>query len=184
MTFNHKFRESITGGSAANAPSSIMSSQHNGVPTANEGYNSLTGAMSGMSISGHTSLPSRMGSPINVPRRKEFNSSFRSKTHSGNSGHSSLVTYSQGASGSNACQLEAHFRFRHSGGVGFQKGQTNALSYFVLSLKATNVLKYATSMWSWSGHSFIYNAFLLYICIFVAGRVALTDHRIQSEIYL
>lgn len=112
----------ITGGSAANASSSIMSSQHNGISTANEGYNSLTGAMSGMSISGHTSLPSRMGSPINVPKRNEFNSSFRSKTHSGNSGHSSLVTYSQGASGSNTRQLEAQFRFRYSGGEGFKKG--------------------------------------------------------------
>lgn len=111
-------------GSAMNAPS-IMSSHHNGVATGNDGYNSLTGGMSALSLSGHTSLPSRMGSPINVPKRNELNSSFRSKTHSGHSGHSghsSLVTYSQGASGSNTRQLDAQFRFRYSGGEGWKEG--------------------------------------------------------------
>lgn len=107
-------------GSAINAPS-LMSSHHNGIQATNDAYNSLNGPMSALSVSGHTSLPSRMGSPINLPRRNELNSSFRSKTHSGHSGHSSLVTYSQGASGSNARQLEAQFRFRYSGGEGFQK---------------------------------------------------------------
>lgn len=103
-----------------NAPS-IMSSQHNGVAAGNEGgYNSLTGGMSALSLSGPTSLPSRMGSPINLPKRNELiSSSFRSKT---NSGHSSLVTYSQGASGSNSRQLDAQFRFRYSGGEGLEKG--------------------------------------------------------------
>lgn len=109
-------------GSTINAPS-IMSSQHNGVTSANDGYNSLTGGMSALSISGPTSLPSRidsrMGSPINLPKRNEYNASFRSKT---NSGHSSLVTYSQGASGSNSRQLDAQFRFRYSGGEGLEKG--------------------------------------------------------------
>lgn len=104
-------------GSAINAPS-LMSSHHNGVHTANETYNSLTGPMSALSVSGHTSLPSRVGSPINLPKRNELNSSFRSRTHSG---HSSLVTSSQAASGSNARQLEAQFRFRYSGGEGFRK---------------------------------------------------------------
>lgn len=108
----------INVGSAINAPS-LMSSHHNGVAAGNEGYNSLTGGMSALSLSGHTSLPSRMGSPINLPKRNELNSSFRSKTHSG---HSSLVTYSQGASGSNARQLDAQFRFRYSGGEGMEKG--------------------------------------------------------------
>lgn len=105
-------------GSTLNAPS-IMSSQHNGVTAGNDGYNSLTGGMSALSLSGPTSLPSRMGSPINLPKRNELNSSFRSKT---NSGHSSLVTYSQGASGSNSRQLDAQFRFRYSGGEGLEKG--------------------------------------------------------------
>lgn len=109
-------------GSTVNAPS-LMSSHHNGVQSGNDVYNSLTGGMSALSVSGHTSLPSRVGSPINLPiKRNELSSSFRSKTHSGNSGHSSLVTYSQGASGSNARQLEAQFRFRYSGGEGYQKG--------------------------------------------------------------
>lgn len=108
----------LNAGSGINAPS-LMSSHHNGVQTANEGYNSLTGPMSALSVSGHTSLPSRMGSPINLPKRNELNSSFRSKT---NSGHSSLVTCSQGASGSNANarQLESQFRFRYSGGEGIK----------------------------------------------------------------
>lgn len=111
----------LSGGSAGNAPS-LMSSNQNGAAAGNDGYNSLTGGMSALSISGHTSLPSRMGSPINLPKRNELSSSFRSKTHSGHSGHSSLVTYSQGASGSNPRQLEAQFRFRYSGGEGQQKG--------------------------------------------------------------
>lgn len=109
----------INVGSAGNAPS-LMSSHHNGVQAGNDGYNSLTGGMSALSVSGPTSLPSRMGSPINLPKRNDLSSSFRSKTHSGHSGHSSLVTYSQ--AGSNARQLEAQFRFRYSGGEGFKKG--------------------------------------------------------------
>lgn len=109
----------LSTGSAINAPS-IMSSQHNGVHTTNDGHNSLTGGTSALSMSGPTSLPSRMGSPINLPKRNDLNSSFRSKTHSGHSGHSSLVTY--GASGSNTRQLEAQFRFRYSGGEGHEKG--------------------------------------------------------------
>lgn len=56
----------------------------------------------------------------------ELSSSFRSKTHSeknsGHSGHSSLITYSQGGSESNARQLEAQFRFRYSGGEGLDAG--------------------------------------------------------------
>lgn len=103
------------------ASSSLSSSHHNAVNhVGNDAMNSLTGGMN--ALSGHTSLPnsvSRMSSPINLPKRNELNSSFRSKTHSG---HSSLVTYSQGASGSNSRQLDAQFRFRYSGGEGHEQG--------------------------------------------------------------
>lgn len=104
----------VTVGSAINGGTSLMSSQQNN-HLGNE-LNSITGGMSAFSVSGHASLPSRMGSPINLPKRNELSSSFRSKTHSGTSGHSSLVTYSQAASGSNSRQLEAQFRFRYAGG--------------------------------------------------------------------
>lgn len=115
----------LNASSAIGAASSLSSSHHNAVNHAgHDGLNSLTGGMSALSVSGHTSLPSRMGSPINLPKRNELvSSSFRSKTHSGHSGHSSLVTSnSQGASGSNSRQLDAQFRFRYSGGEGYQKG--------------------------------------------------------------
>lgn len=99
-------------------PSITSSNQNNNTLFPNDGVNSL----SAQSISGHTSLPSRMGSPINFPKRNELTSSFRSKTHSG---HSSLVTYSVNPSASgngNPRQIEAQFRFKYSGGEGFQEG--------------------------------------------------------------
>lgn len=104
-------------GSAINGPNSIVSSQPNGPNAAD----TISGVMSAMSMSGPTSLPSRIGSPISFPKRNELSASFRSKTHSGNSGHSSLVTFSQGASGSQSRQLDAQFRFRYSGGEGREK---------------------------------------------------------------
>lgn len=105
----------INVGSAINGANSIISSQPNGP----HGHDTVSGAMSALSISGPTSLPSRMGSPLNFAKRNELlSASFRSKTHSANSGHSSLVTFSQGASGSQARQLDAQFRFRYSGGDG------------------------------------------------------------------
>lgn len=104
-------------------PSLSSSSHHNHQNDA--AMNSLSGGMSALSVSGHTSLPSRMGSPINVPKRNELNSSFRSKTHSGNSGHSSLITYNTNPSGivGNPRQIEAQFRFKYSGGESFKQGQ-------------------------------------------------------------
>lgn len=104
----------INVGSALNGVNSIMSSNQNG-HIGNDAINSLSGGI------GYTSLPSRMSSPINFPKRSEFSSSFRSKAYSNNSGHSSLVTYSQGASGSQTRQLDAQFRFRYSGGEGFKE---------------------------------------------------------------
>lgn len=103
---------------------SLSSSSHhnNGSQYQDAGMNSLSGGMSALSASGHTSLPSRMGSPINLPKRNELSASFRSKTHSG---HSSLVTYSLNPSAGNGGgprQFEAQFRFKYSGGDGYREG--------------------------------------------------------------
>lgn len=129
----------VTIGSAINGANSLISSQPNG-PNGND---TISGAMSALSISGPTSLPSRMGSPINFPKRNELSSSFRSKTHSTNSGHSSLVTYSQGASGSQSRPLDAQFRIRYSGGDGRKENycRTCAVLFnmeFVPSARITN----------------------------------------------
>lgn len=88
--------------------------------TAGGGPQSLSGAMSTLSVSGHTSLPSRMSSPVNTPpRRNELQSSFRSN----HSGHSSLATISLGAAMSSTVRhLETQFRFRYSGGEALQEG--------------------------------------------------------------
>lgn len=98
---------------------------------------SLSGAMSTLSVSGHTSLPSRVSSPIQTPlRRNEMQtSSFRSAQ----SGHSSLATISLGpaamnggpaAGGSggarNSSSMVRHFemqlRLRYAGGAGLSEG--------------------------------------------------------------
>lgn len=84
---------------------------------------SLTGGMSTLSVSGHTSLPSRVSSPINTMiRRTELTSSFRSTQ----SGHSSLATISLGpacaAGSSNVRNLNAQLRLRYSGGSGLSEG--------------------------------------------------------------
>lgn len=115
----------LTGGGAGGAGgiTSLTSSNHNtNSHLAVDGMNSFSGGgISAMSLSGHTSLPSRMGSPINLPvRRSELTSSFRSA----NSGHSSLVTLSLAPSAGNNAprQIEAQFRIRYSGGDGYQEG--------------------------------------------------------------
>lgn len=105
---------------AFGAGASLSSSSHNQTDAA---ANSLSVGMSAYAMSGHTSLPSRMGSPINVPKRNDLlSSSFRSKaTHSG---HSSLVTYSLNPSNGtgNPQKIDAQFRFRYSGGEAQQQG--------------------------------------------------------------
>lgn len=107
-------------GAVGGGITSLTSSNQNASHFVSDGMNSLSGGMSAMSMSGPTSLPSRMGSPINVPiRRNELTSSFRSA----NSGHSSLVTLSFAPSGNNAPrQFEAQFRIRYAGGGGYQEG--------------------------------------------------------------
>lgn len=79
-----------------------------------------TGIMNTLSVFGHISLPSRLNSPNNTPRRSELTSSFRSTR----SGQSSLATLSLGASyaGNSARQIEAQLRLRYSGGQGLQEG--------------------------------------------------------------
>lgn len=112
----------ITNGIGANASLTSSSNHNNGSHYHDAGVNSLAGGMSTLTASGPTSLPSRMGSPINFPKRNELSASFRSKT---NSGHSSLVTYSLNPSASNGGgvrQIEAQFRFKYSGGDGFKNG--------------------------------------------------------------
>lgn len=134
----------INVGSALNGGTSLLSSNQNATNHLGNEMNSITGGMSALSVSGHASLPSRMGSPINFPKRNELqSSSFRSKTHSGNSGHSSLVTYSQAASGSNSRQLEAQFRFRYSGGDGLKENFSRSCAVlfnmeFLPSVQITN----------------------------------------------
>lgn len=82
-----------------------------------DGPNSL--GISTLSMSGHTSLPSRMSSPTHTQRRTELTSSFRSTQ----SGHSSLATISLGPPGSSTTRhLEAQLRFRYSGGEGLAEG--------------------------------------------------------------
>lgn len=107
------------------------------------GPTSLTGGMSTLSVSGHTSLPSRMSSPINTPnRRTELTSSFRSN----HSGHSSLATISLGAAAAGSStvrHLEMQFRFRYSGGEGLREGYCRqcAVSFnleFMPSAQVTN----------------------------------------------
>lgn len=78
--------------------------------------NSLTGN-SMLSVSGHTSIPSRVSSPTNTHRRNELTSSFRSS----HSGHSSLATFSLGAGTTNR-QIEAQLRMKYAGGDGFTEG--------------------------------------------------------------
>lgn len=112
----------VTNGIGGNASLSSSSHHNNGSQYHDVGLNSLSGGMSTLSASGHTSLPSRMGSPINLPKRNELSASFRSKTISG---HSSLVTYSLNPSASNSGgprQLEAQFRFKYTGGDGYKDG--------------------------------------------------------------
>lgn len=92
-----------------------------------------------LSVSGQNSLPSRMSSPVNL-RRTELTSSFRS-THSG---HSSLATISLGGVGSSTTRhMDVQFRFRYSGGEGFQEGYCRqcAVSFnleFLPSAQVTN----------------------------------------------
>lgn len=87
-----------------------------------DGTNSLLGGMSSLSMSGHASLPSRVSSPapMNMQRRTELTSSFRSNQ----SVHSSLVTGSIGHVISNpgVRTVDAQFQVRYSGGEGFQEG--------------------------------------------------------------
>lgn len=134
----------INMGSAINGGTSFLSSHHTPNNHMGNELNSITGGMSAFSVSGHASLPSRMGSPINVARRNEFTTaSFRSKTRSSTSGHSSLVTYSQTASGANSRQLEAQFRFRYSGGDGLKENHARNCSLlfnmeFMPSVQITN----------------------------------------------
>lgn len=93
-----------------------------------------------LSVSGQNSLPSRMSSPVNIQRRTELTSSFRS-THSG---HSSLATISLGGVGSSTTRhMDVQFRFRYSGGDGFQEGYCRqcAVSFnleFLPSAQVTN----------------------------------------------
>lgn len=93
-----------------------------------------------LSVSGQNSLPSRMSSPVNIQRRTELTSSFRS-THSG---HSSLATISLGGVGSSTTRhMDVQFRFRYSGGEGFQEGYCRqcAVSFnleFLPSAQVTN----------------------------------------------
>lgn len=112
----------VTNGIGGNNSLSSSSHHNHGSHYHDTGMNSLSGGVSALSASGHTSLPSRMSSPINLPKRNELSASFRSKTHSG---HSSLVTYSLNPSASNGGgprQIEAQFRFKYSGGDGFKEG--------------------------------------------------------------
>lgn len=93
-----------------------------------------------VNLSGQNSLPSRMNSPVNLQRRTELTSSFRS-THSG---HSSLATISLGGVGSSTTRnMDVQFRFRYSGGEGFQEGYCRqcAVSFnleFLPSAQVTN----------------------------------------------
>ncbi|KAG4079459.1 hypothetical protein HA402_005156 [Bradysia odoriphaga] len=99
-------------------------------------------SMSGgnLSVSGQNSLPSRMSSPVNMQRRSELTSSFRS-THSG---HSSLATISLGGVGSSTTRhMDVQFRFRYSGGEGCKEGYCRqcAVSFnleFLPSAQVTN----------------------------------------------
>ncbi|KAJ6628653.1 Protein brunelleschi [Pseudolycoriella hygida] len=93
-----------------------------------------------LSVSGQNSLPSRMSSPVNIQRRSELTSSFRS-THSG---HSSLATISLGGAGSSTTRhMDVQFRFRYSGGEAFKEGYCRmcAVSFnleFLPSAQVTN----------------------------------------------
>lgn len=83
-----------------------------------DGVNSLLGGMTSLTMSGHTSLPSRISSPtpINMQRRTELTSSFRST-------HSSLATTSflqMANHGPAVRQIDAKFQLRYSGGEGYQ----------------------------------------------------------------
>lgn len=72
-----------------------------------------------LSVSGHPSIPSRVSSPINIPRRNELQSSFRSS----HSGQSSLATFSLGLVTSHAPrQIDAQLKLKYSGGEGFRSG--------------------------------------------------------------
>lgn len=102
-------------------PGGVLSSGSSGMYAGSyhvDGVNSLLGGMSSLTISGHTSLPSRMSSPTptNMQRRSELTSSFRST-------HSSLATTSIGPlvnHGPAIRHIDAKFQLRYSGGDGFQ----------------------------------------------------------------
>ncbi len=119
------------------AVGSSQSSNHN-VGSHTLDIHSMTGG--NLSVSGQNSLPSRMSSPVNIQRRTELTSSFRS-THSG---HSSLATISLGGVGSSTTRhLDVQFRFRYSGGEGFTDGYCRqcAVSFnleFLPSAQVTN----------------------------------------------
>lgn len=101
---------------------SLSSSSHHNQPT-EALINVLSGRKCAVSVSGHASLPSRMGSPTNLLKRNELGSSFRSKTHSANSDHSSLITCSpQSTINGNSRHIEAQFRFKYSGAEGLHQG--------------------------------------------------------------
>lgn len=119
------------------AVGSSQSSNHNAGSHFHD-VHSITGG--NLSVSGQNSLPSRMSSPVNIQRRTELTSSFRS-THSG---HSSLATISLGGVGSSTTRhMDVQFRFRYSGGEGFQEGYCRqcAVSFnleFLPSAQVTN----------------------------------------------
>lgn len=119
------------------AVGSSQSSNHNAGSHQPDIY-SVSGG--NLSVSGQNSLPSRMSSPVNIQRRTELTSSFRS-THSG---HSSLATISLGGAGSSTTRhMDVQFRFRYSGGEGFQEGYCRqcAVSFnleFLPSAQVTN----------------------------------------------
>lgn len=174
---------------------SLTSSQQNHYGLS-DGPQSITVGMNTLSVSGgHTSIPSRVSSPVpnvSVPqRRTELTSSFRS-THSG---HSSLASISLAAAGSGGGggggvggtsgymvrHLESQFRFRYSGGEALQEGYCRqcSISFNLEFLPSAHVTNWDVL----PAEMLVKSNYLLFICLIISSHFVFQQIR-PSQFYL